>query len=158
MKNKRKIMIIIAIVLLLIMLIPIRIQVKNGNTEYKAILYKYIKMHRPSEQSSTGYEDGWELKILGIHIAGEINTYVEAPSKITIDELKYIQKAADNSLAKYRETNEYENFASSYVDEEKNRVIIELVDNSKKEQKWFRNNIYDSEYILFKRGGPYYTQ
>ena len=141
------------------MLIPIKDRLwDGGSTEYKAILYKYTKIHRLSEQSSTGYEDGWELKIFGIHIAGEINTYVEALPKITIEELKDIQKGADNSLAKYRKTNKYENFASSYIDENKNRVIIELVDNSKKEQEWFRDNIYDSEYILFKQGGPYYTQ
>lgn len=158
MKNKRKIIMIIAIVLLLIMLIPIKVQVKNGDTEYKAILYKYIKMHRPSEQSSTGYEDGWELKLLGHHVAGETNVYVEALPKITIEELEDIHKAVGESLKKYRESNEYNNFASSGVDRQKNRLIIELIDNSKKEQQWFRDNIYDSEYIVFKQGGPYYAQ
>ena len=29
-------------------------------------------------------------------------------------------------------------------------VIIELNDNSEEEQKWFRKNVYDSEYLVFK--------
>jgi hypothetical protein len=35
-------------------------------------LYKYTKVHTPSEISFTGYEDGWELKILGIRVGGNI--------------------------------------------------------------------------------------
>ena len=46
---------------------------ENGVTEYKAILYKYTKVHTPSDISFTGYEDGWELKILGIRVCGNIN-------------------------------------------------------------------------------------
>ena len=46
---------------------------ENGVTEYKAILYKYTKVHTPSDISFTGYEDGWELKILGIRVGGNIN-------------------------------------------------------------------------------------
>lgn len=55
------------------MLIPIPTQWKNGVTEYKSILYKYSKVHTPSDISFTGYEDGWELKILGIRVGGNIN-------------------------------------------------------------------------------------
>lgn len=32
-----------------------------------------------------------------------------------------------------------------------------MIDNSDEQQKWFRENIYDSEYIVFKQGGPYTT-
>ncbi len=56
------------------MLIPIPTKWKNGVTEYKAILYKYTKFHVPSEISFTGYQDGWELKILGIRVGGNIKT------------------------------------------------------------------------------------
>ena len=55
------------------MLIPIPIR-WNAVTEYKAILYKYTKVHTPSQISFTGYEDGFELKILGIRIGGNINS------------------------------------------------------------------------------------
>ena len=154
MKNKK---IIIIIIVFIIMLIPVPVQVKNGDTEYKAFLYKYTKIHRPSSESSTGYEDGWKLEIFGIHVAGVTNVYVEALPKISVEELNNIQKEVGNNLAKYRENHEYGNFASCGVDKDKNRVIIELVDNSKEEQQWFRNNIYDSKYLLFRQGGPYYA-
>ena len=156
--KKKKIIIIAAIVIFVLMLIPIKDRLwDGGSTEYKAILYKYTKIHRISQTSSTGYEDGWELKILGVHVAGKINTYVEALPKITIEELEEIHKAVGESLKKYRESNEYTNFASSGVDRENYRLIIELIDNSEKEQQWFRENIYDSKYIVFKQGGPYTT-
>ena len=71
--KKKKIIIIVAIVIFVLILIPIPTQWKNGVKEYKAILYKYTKVHTPSEISFTGYEDGWELKILGIRVAGNIN-------------------------------------------------------------------------------------
>lgn len=83
--KKKKIIIIAAIVIFIIMLIPIKDRLYDGgSTEYKAILYKYTKIHRLSENSYTGYEDGWELKILGKQVGGEINTYVLAEHKISI--------------------------------------------------------------------------
>ena len=72
--KKKKIIIIVAVVIFVLMLIPIPTKWKNGVTEYKAILYKYTKVHTPSEISLTGYEDGWELKILGFKVAGTINS------------------------------------------------------------------------------------
>ena len=71
--KKRKIILIAVIVIFVLMLIPIPTRWKNGITEYKAILYKYTKVHTPSDISFTGYEDGWELKILGIRVGGNIN-------------------------------------------------------------------------------------
>lgn len=145
--------IIIKNVILLLLLIPFPIRLKDGGSiEYKAILYKYTKIHRLNEKSSTGYEDGWELKILGIKVGGKINL-----PKITIEELEIIHEDVDDSIAKYKENNEYHNVASTGVDREKYILIIELVDNSTEQQKWFRDNIYDSNYIVFKQGGPYTT-
>ena len=72
--KKKKVIIIVAIVIFVLMLIPIPTKWKNGVTEYKAILYKYTKYHVPSEISFTGYEDGWELKILGLRVGGNIKT------------------------------------------------------------------------------------
>ena len=156
--KKKKIIIIVIIAIFVLMLIPIKDRLwDGGSTEYKAILYKYTKIHRISQTSSTGYEDGWELRILGFHVAGRINTYVEASPKITIEKLENIHKDVDDSIAKYKENNEYHNLASTGVDREKNKLIIELIDNSKEQQKWFRENIYDSEYIVFKKGGPYHA-
>ena len=151
--KKKKIIIITVIVIFVLMLIPIKDRLYDGgSTEYKAILYKYTKIHRLSETSSTGYEDGWELKILGIRVGGKTLL-----PKITIEELENIHKDVDDSIAKYQENNEYHNVASTGVDREKYRLIIELVDNSDSARKWFRENIYDSKYIVFKQGGPYTT-
>ena len=72
--KKKKIIIIVVVVIFVLMLIPIPTKWKNGVTEYKAILYKYTKVHTPSEISYTGYEDGWELKVLGIRFGGNIKT------------------------------------------------------------------------------------
>ena len=71
--KKKKVLIIAVIIIFVLMLIPIPTQWKNGVTEYKAILYKYTKVHIPSDISFTGYDDGWELKILGIRVGGNIN-------------------------------------------------------------------------------------
>ena len=71
--KKKKTIIIAAIMIFVLMLIPIPTHWKNGVTEYKAILYKYTTVHTPSEISFTGYEDGWELRILGIRVGGNVD-------------------------------------------------------------------------------------
>ena len=97
--KKKKIIIIAAIAIFIIMLIPIKDRLYDGgSTEYKAILYKYTKIHRLSENSYTGYEDGWELKILGKQVGGEINTYVLAEHKISIKSNDKIIEAATGSF------------------------------------------------------------
>ncbi len=77
---KKKIIIIFVIVLFGLMLVPFSIvrYKDGGSVKYKALLYEYTKIHRLSEKSSTGYEDGWDLKILGFYVGGEMNTYVQA--------------------------------------------------------------------------------
>ena len=74
--SKKKIIIIVVIVIFVLVLIPVPTKLKDGSAEYKALLYEYTKIHRVSEQSATGYEDGWALTILGFHIGGEINTHI----------------------------------------------------------------------------------
>ena len=79
-------MIIVAFVIFALVLIPIPTQWKNGVTEYNAILYKYTKIHTPSEISFTGYEDGWELKILGIRVGGNINADEKSNSNENVEQ------------------------------------------------------------------------
>ena len=76
---------------------------------------------------------------------------------IKLEELENIHKIVDNKLEEYEKTNgkKYSNVASTGVDQNLNKVVITLVNNSKEEQKWFRENIYDSKYIAFEQGGPY---
>lgn len=75
--SKKRIIIIVAIVLFIMTLIPFSITryKDGGSVEYKALLYKYTKIHRLNEISFTGYEDGWKLEILGIMTFG--NTDVD---------------------------------------------------------------------------------
>ncbi len=104
---KKKI-IIIVIIFLIIMLTPIPIQIKNGDKIYKAILYKYTKIHRPNDKSSTGYEDGWEFKILGIQVGGEINTYVSTETiKLNLFDRSEIIKVEINNYSQYKNIFEY---------------------------------------------------
>ena len=98
--KKKKIFIIVAIIIFVLMLIPIKDRLYDGgSTEYKAILYKYTKIHRISNISSTGYEDGWELKILGIHVGGKINTHVM--SEHEIDLINYANEYIDFDFTNY---------------------------------------------------------
>jgi len=52
---------------------------------------------------------------------------------------------------------EYTNLSSHYVDEQLLLVIVELADNSKEEQRYFKDNIIKSKHIKFIQGGPYTT-
>lgn len=68
---------------------------------------------------------------------------------VSISYLRELQNDIDDILIQKKD---YNNFSASYVDEENKVLIIELVDNSKEEQNWFKKNIMDSEYIKFKQG------
>lgn len=143
----------IMLVMLIVMLIPIPLKLKyGGSTEYKALLYNITKIHRINHQSSTGYEDGWKVEILGIQIYNKTDILVDV---ITIEELNNIQKQITDKIA--LKNNYYSNFASCGVDTQRKVVVVELVENSEEQQEWFKNNILDSKYIEFKQGGPYIT-
>ena len=59
------------------MLIPIPTKLKDGtSTEYKALLYSVTKYHIINQDSIKGYDDGFKIKILGITIYDNINTYL----------------------------------------------------------------------------------
>ena len=105
---------VLILILIIILLIPIPIKLKDGGSvEYKTLFYKYTKIHRLSENSSTGYEDGWELKILGKHVGGVVNVYVTAyPIKITKKELQDSSK-----FNKYLERDNQTIYLASNIDE-----------------------------------------
>lgn len=70
------------------------------------------------------------------------------------DDLYSIQEIITNKVATNKE---YTNFAACGIDAKNKVVIVELIDNSIEQQKWFRKNIIDSKYIKFIQGGPYTT-
>ena len=71
----------------------------------------------------------------------------------SMSELKQLQQKIEEKLDNIT----YDNLASYGIDEENRKVIIELVNNTKEEQDWFKENITDSPHIEFKQGGPYKT-
>lgn len=70
--------------------------------------------------------------------------------KVTIDELNII----NDKIIDYFQTNgdKYNNYSYNYVDLENYVVVVGLVDNSKKQQEWFKKNVVNSKYIKFEEG------
>ncbi len=96
MKKKKIILILIIIIL---MLIPIPTKLKDGtSTEYKALLYSITKYHIINQDSIKGYDDGFKIKILGITIYDNINTYLTAEHVIDIRSNDKIIKAETGSF------------------------------------------------------------
>lgn len=66
---KKKPKIIIAVIISLVFLIPVPIRYKDGGSvRYRAVLYDITKYHQLDLESETGYNDGWNIKILGISV------------------------------------------------------------------------------------------
>lgn len=146
--KKKKIIIIVAVVIFIILLLPIPMQLKDGGSvEYKAILYNVTKIHRLNIKSSTGYEDGWKVNILGITIYNRYN-FEEKDKSIALEDV-------NDKIINYfnSEENYYSNLAYNYVDSEKQVVIVGLVDNDKKNQDEFISKVFSnccgSKYINY---------
>lgn len=147
--KKKNIIIIVAIVIFVLMLIPIPIQKKNGDKEYKALLYKYTKIHRPSEKSSTGYEDGWELKILGFNVGGEVNTYVEAEQ-----DMNKLVSCLENELGGYLVT-EQDDLIEIPLSEINNVNKDKIGIFKGKYASKHKDNMY---FIIFPKNGTYESE
>lgn len=97
-----------------------------------------------------------KIKIFGFLMVIMCLSLVGCNTKtLSIDELYNLQEEITGKVSSVQ--NDYNNFASCYVDEENKVVIVELVDNSSKQQDWFRKNIVDSKHIKFAQGGVYTT-
>ena len=101
--KKKKTIILVLVIILVLMLIPIPNRLKDGGSvEYRAILYKYTKIHRLNEKSSTGYEEGCELRILGFKVCGKTNIEVLSEHIISIKSNdKKIEAATGSFCYKY---------------------------------------------------------
>lgn len=96
MKKKKIIPILIIIIL---MLIPIPTKLKDGtSTEYKSLLYSITKYHIINQDSIKGYDDGFKIKILGMTIYDNINTYLTTEHVISIRSNDKIIKAETGSF------------------------------------------------------------
>ncbi|NMA51295.1 MAG: DUF3221 domain-containing protein [Mollicutes bacterium] len=89
--------VIIILILIIITLIPIPMRLKDGGSmEYKAILYKIIKVHKLNEQYQGGYEKGWKINILGIQVYNK--TDIKLKSDEVILEAKIVDINNDGML------------------------------------------------------------
>ena len=75
-------------------------------------------------------------------------------AKATMDELKMLRGEIQGKL---KQLDHYNGISSFGIDTKEMVIIVEFVENDKEHQKWFKDNICDSEYIKFKQGGPYTT-
>ena len=58
---------------------------------------------------------------------------------------------------KLKQFDHYNGISSFGIDTKEMIVVVEFVENDEEHQKWFKDNISDSEYIKFRQGGPYTT-
>lgn len=80
--KKKKIFIILIIIISIMLVIPIPLKLKDGgSTKFVSLFYSVTKIHRLNHQSSTGYEDGWKIEILGIQVYNEVDVYVEVENE-----------------------------------------------------------------------------
>lgn len=140
MKKKKIIPILIIIIL---MLIPIPTKLKDGtSTEYKALLYSITKYHIINQDSIKGYDDGFKIKILGMTIYDNINTYLTAEHVISIRSNDKIIKAETGSFCyksgEYVDKIDFQDFnydiISSYYE---NKLSIENLDGMIKSVELF---------------------
>lgn len=145
---KKKIIIPIIVLIFIILIIPIPMKLKDGGSvEYKAVLYKIIKIHRLNTQSTTGYEDGWRVELLGITIYNRY-TYDEIEINISLEDI-------NDKIINYfsNDKNDINNLAYNYIDLDSHVIVIGLVDNNKGNQEKFISEVFSSccgsEYINY---------
>lgn len=84
---KKKIIIILIIVAVIILFIPRPLYLNDGGTvEYKALTYKISKVHKLNDKSTTGYEDGWIIEILGFELYNNVSYEMIENSNINEDD------------------------------------------------------------------------
>ena len=95
------------------------------------------------------------ILVFGFMILGL--TGCETKTNVSIEELNNI----NNKIIDYFQKNgtkNYSNYSYNYVDEKNKVVIVGLVNNSEKEQKWFKKNIVNSKYIKFEQGDTFTSE
>lgn len=71
---KKKILFIISLVTVLLLLVPIPMKLRDGGSiEYKAVLYKITDVKRINLQSSSGYEEGTIIEVLGFQVFNNVS-------------------------------------------------------------------------------------
>ncbi len=129
--------IILIVIVVLFMLFPIPMRLKDGGSvEYRAILYKYTKVHKLSEESATGYIDGWELSVLGKRVGGVTNVYVSTEKlKLNLFNRKDIIKVSVDNYSQY----------NNYIEYTDNDTIDVIYNLFKDLETNVRSNLYEPD-------------
>lgn len=172
--NKKNIL-IIAIIILILLLIPIPNRLKDGGSiEYNAVLYSVTKYHSANPESTKGYDDGWKIKILGLTIYDEKNTYVStSTSNEHIISIKTDNKIIDANTGSFCYKNgtcidkiDFQDFSYDVLTTYYNEKVyienldgtiksIELFDYSYKEFTKTKVEFTDEYIIMPNTSGPY---
>ena len=148
--KKRKVILIIITVILIILLLPLRKDMlwDGGSVEYKAILYKFTKVHRLANNG--GYYEGVEIDFLGIKIFDNTKIVDNVILKVCKETPEGINERITNY---FKDSNSLSsNMAHWYVDEKSGKVIVGMIDISNTKQDEFINTIFDycgGDYINF---------
>lgn len=73
-------------------------------------------------------------------------------TKAIMQELKQLQGEIQDRIIKL---DNYNGISRYGIDTKNMVVVVAFVVNDEEHQKWFRENISDSKYIIFEQGGPY---
>ena len=121
-------------VVFIILIIPIPIQKKNNDKDWQAILYKYTRVNRVEENSTT---KGWSLSILGRKVQEKLHTY--------LDDNTY--KEINNKITEYvvNHQKELPNYVYHYTDDINKKVIVGLMDIREEKQEEFLQTIFSTE-------------
>lgn len=148
--KKRKVILIIITVILIILLLPLRKDMlwDGGSVEYKAILYKFTKVHRLANNG--GHYEGVEIEFLGLKIFD--NTKIV--DNVILKVCKETPEGINERITNYFKDNNSlsSNMAHWYVDEKSGKVIVGMIDISNTKQDEFINTVFDycgGDYINF---------
>ena len=145
MKKKVIIVMVAVILILLILLVPRPRYLNDGGTvEYKAVLYNVTKMNKLNYYSSTGYDKGTIVEILGKEV---FNDVVIAEPTISNDDENYQKhsKIVENVCIELNIPSEwkYEELATN-EDNDFYKFALKLYKNSEEQYAvlYFYNNIF----------------
>lgn len=152
-KKLSNMIIIIVVLIIAILLIPIPYKLKDGGTvEYKALLYEVTKFHRINVNALSGYDEGLEIKILGIQV---YSNFIATGPTIEANQVKNVSMTIkEGTLTNTGVTIIIENKNEKKHEYDENFRIDKRINNKWEEVKVINNNyvINDIAFIIGKDG------
>ncbi len=73
----------------------------------------------------------------------------ESGTSLSAEEITELGDIA-TKIGDYLANHDYDNVVTYYIDTDNGKIVVELQDNSKEKQDWFKKNIVSSDKIEFK--------